>query len=199
MKNNKYIEFYDKKTGSLVLSGKVLNQTDNPIGISVDGILFINPNNFVVKEVYFADFFQDTNIKNKYRVFLNNNIDNTFEYDFFMWNEIEPEVKPTVDLLNSLGFIETYSSCSGHGKIPPYIDFKILDYTIFFDFIEFLNNNGIKSYCSKHAELDEDEYKIRFIIGVESKGTCHLELLEPNQSFDKINRCIQKYKVVTGR
>lgn len=188
----------DVFTKKLILSGEVKTITYNPYGYSVDNILFINPKSekFIIEKVDSADVFIEDieTLDRHYILFQHNDIDNNFEYDFFMWNEIEPEVKETVELLNSLKFVETYSSCSGHGKIPAYIDFHIINYDAFCDLICFLNKNGIKSYCNKHKEAEEDTYKLRFLIGVEGKGTCHLELVDIDQNFDKLNKIIKKYK-----
>jgi len=188
----------DKNTNKVILSGVVKNITNNPFGYSIDNILFINPNSekFIIEKIDSADNFMEDleTIKQHYILFTHNDIDNTFEYDFFMWNDIEPEVKQTVNLLNSLGCVETYSSCSGHGKIPSYIDFHIINFESFLDLICFLNKNGIKSYCNKHKEAEEDTYKLRFLIGVEGRGTCHLELVDVGQTFDELNKVLRKYK-----
>lgn len=197
MQIGSYIRVIDSITKNELITGKITKATDNPKGYSVDGILFFNPNSkkFKIEELdrKIRNSYNTICTNDKYIYFKDNNIDNTFDYDFFMWNEIEPEVKETCELLNKLTFVETYSSCSGHGKIPAYIDFHVLDYNRFFEFLEFLGKNGIKSYCSKHMELEEDEYKLRFLVGVEGKGTCHLELVDINSNFDKLNKCIRKF------
>lgn len=198
MRIGDFIFVQDSITNNILLSGTISKITNNPAGYSIDGILFMNPNSpkLKINKAYSLMkqniCFKDLMTEDKYKIYKHNNIDNTFDYDFFMWNEIEPEVKETVELLNSLKFVETYSSCSGHGKIPAYIDFHILNYEAFFDFLAFLNKHGLKSYCIKHGELEE-EYKIRFIIGVEEKNTCHLELVDVNSDFNKLNVLISKY------
>lgn len=188
------IAIFDNDT--LLLSGEIIKATDNPKGYSVDGILFFNPNSnkFIIKkQIDNSLIINMTKIQSgNYILINNNNIDNSFNYDFFMWNEIEPEVKETVELLNRLSFVKTYSSCSGHKIIPSYIDFYIVDYDKFFTFINVMNKYGLSSYCFKHGELEE-EYKFRFIIGVEGKRTCHLELVDINSTFDKLNSFIKKY------
>lgn len=192
-----YVEVTDSSSNNLLLAGKIAKITDNPKGYSIDGKLFFNPNSecFNIRKIdhEVKNIYNTSCESDKYITFYHNNIDNDFKYDFFMWNDIEPEVIETVDLLNKLGFVETYSSCSGHGKIPAYIDFHILNYERFFDFIEFLNKNGIQSYCNKHNEIEDYMYRLRFLIGVESKGSCHLELVDINENFDKLNRVINKF------
>lgn len=191
----------DFVTNDTLLSGHIVNITDNPSGIALSSnkFLFVNPNStkLIIEK---CDFVNDIDLTSKlldqqqtYIVYKHNNIDNTFEYDFFMWNEIEPEVKETCELLNRLSFVETYSSCCGHGKIPAYIDFHILNYDKFFDFITFLNENGIHSYCSKHNEIEDYMYRLRFLVGVEGKGTCHLELVDINENFIPLNKAIKKF------
>ena len=196
MKIGDNVKVSDSETNELLLSGKITKVTNNPIGYSIDGQVFFNPNskkfNFEFFDNDLTQIYSTKTESDRYIRYNHNNIDNTFEYDFFMWNEIEPEVKETVDLLNELDFVETYSSCSGHGKIPAYIDFHILNYDKFFSFLHFLNKYNLKSYCSKHGELEED-YKFRFIVGVEGKNTCHLELVEIDSNFDKLNDFIKKY------
>lgn len=198
MQIGNYIKVFDKEA-NILLSGQIKVITDNPKGYSVDGIFFVNPNskkfNIIKEEKPIEQLYNTKCESDSYILYKHNNIDNTFDYDFFMWTEIEPEVKETVDLLNSLNFIKTYSSCSGHGKIPSYIDFNILNFEKFFNFLIFINENGIQSYCNKHQEIEDYMYKIRFLVGVEGKDTCHLELVEINQTFDKLNKIIKKYKL----
>lgn len=199
MQNGDYILVQDALSDEILMSGTISKITDNPKGYSVDGIIFVNPNSskLIINKVYSLFktniCYKDKITEDRYKIIKHNNIDNTFEYDFFMWNEIEPEVKETCELLNSLRFVETYSSCSGHGKIPSYIDFHILDYNKFFDFLVFLNENDIYSYTSKHQEIEEGDYRLRFLVGVEGKGTCHLELVDIDEKFDKLNIKIRKY------
>lgn len=190
---------FDKDTKELLLSGILTNITDNPNGLSMNNILFINPNSKRLVIKVSKDIIPVTTSLDlsKYQYYTHNNIDNTFDYDFFMWNEIEPEVKDTIHLLNKLGFIETYSSCSGHGKYPAYIDFIIRDYTKFFLFLEELHQYGLVSYTTKHAELNEG-YKYRFIVGAEGYSTCHLELVEINTTFVPLNKGIKKYLLKQG-
>ena len=197
MKVGDYMIVKDANNKITLIHGKISKITNNPAGYSVDNILFINPNSkkFIITRSEKPLLEQVYNVaceSDNYITYKHNNIDNTFEYDFFMWNEIEPEVKETVDLLNQLDFVKTYSSCSGHGKIPSYIDFHILNYEKFFVFLHFLNKHGIHSYCDKHGELKED-YKIRFIVGVEEINTCHLELVEIYSNFDKLNDLLKLY------
>lgn len=185
----------DIVSGITLMHGKISKITGNPAGYSIDGILFVNPNskkiaiikseNPLLEQVYNTACESDRYIRYKH-----NNIDNTFEYDFFMWDDIEPEVKEICDLLNQIEGIETYSSCSGHGKIPPYVDFYITDVDRFYDLLEFLKNNNQPSKTDKHHEV---ESKHRFIMGVEGKGTCHLESLEINSRFKELCRVLKKY------
>lgn len=185
----------DTASGITLMHGKISKTTDNPAGYSIDGILFVNPNskkitiikseNPLLEQVYNTACESDHYIRYKH-----NNIDNTFEYDFFMWDDIELEVKEICDLLNQIEGIETYSSCSGHGKIPPYVDFYITDVDRFYDLLEFLKNNNQPSKTDKHHEV---ESKHRFIMGVEGKGTCHLESLEINSRFKELCRVLKKY------
>lgn len=194
-----FITVNDSATNSVLLTGSISKITENPTGYSVDGILFVNPNSIRITvnktSSCVPEYHNELLTENRYKIYTHNNIDNTFDYDFFMWTEIEEGVKETVELLNNLKFVETYSSCCGHGKIPAYIDFHILDYNKFFDFLDYLNKNDIHSYCSKHQGDDENHYKIRFLIGVEGKGTCHLELVEIDQNFDKLNKVIKKFEL----
>ena len=118
-----------------------------------------------------------------YITYRHNNIDNTFEYDFFMWDKIESEVQEICELLNQIPGIETYSSCSGHGIIPPYVDFYINDIDQFYSLLEFLRDNDQPSKTAKHNEVESTH---RFIVGVEGRGTCHLESLEINSKFKRI-------------
>lgn len=188
-----YIKVLDEKA-NLLLSGQIKVITDNPMGYSVDGIFFINPNskklNVVKEEKPIRQSYDTRCESNIYTFYKHNNIDNTFDYDFFMWNEIEPEVQEICELLNQIPGIETYSSCSGHGKIPPYVDFYIKDWNSFLDLLDFLHNNNQSSATYKHQEL---ENKHRFIMGVEGRGTCHLESLEINSNFKELCRVLKKY------
>lgn len=197
MQIDDYITIKDH-TGNLLLSGRITKITDNPQGISLscNNYLFINPNSnkFVIEKCNFVndnDWISEYLDKQVVFIFYkHNNIDNTFDYDFFMWDEIEPEVKEICELLNQIPGIETYSSCSGHGIIPPWVDFYIKDINIFYDLLDFLRNNNQASKTDKHNEV---ESKHRFIIGVEGRGTCHLESLEINSEFKELCRVLKKY------
>lgn len=191
---NDYITVFDNQNHTFLLSGKICKITENPKGYSVDGLLFFNPNSdkLLINKTNFSDNFINLDeIKNtKYNVIKNNNLDNTFDYDFFMWDEIEPEVKKICELLNQIDGIETYSSCSGHGIIPPWVDFYIKDVMLFYDLLEFLKDNNQPSKTNKHNEV---ESKHRFVVGVEGRGTCHLESLEINSKFEELCRVLKKY------
>lgn len=197
MKVGEYISVKDL-TGNLLLSGKITKITDNPSGISLSSndLLFINPNSkkFTIEN---KDFINDNDYISQYldnqcafNFYKHNNIDNTFDYDFFMWDEIEPEVKKICELLNQIDGIETYSSCSGHGIIPPWVDFYIKDVDKFYSLLEFLRDNNLPSKTAKHNDV---ESKHRFIIGVEGKGTCHLESLEISSEFKELCVLLNKY------
>lgn len=193
-----YIEIFDKESKIFLLSGIIKKVTDNPKGYSVDGLLFFNPNSdkFEIRKHEVVSLISSVinivEIENnqKYKVIKNNNIDNTFEYDFFMWNEIEPEVKEICNLLNQIPGIETYSSCSGHGIIAPWVDFYIKDYNNFNDLLDFLKKYDLPSKTAKHNDVCT---KHRFIMGVEGRHTCHLEGLEINSSFQDICKILYKY------
>jgi hypothetical protein len=178
-----------------LIHGKISKITNNPAGYSIDGILFINPNskkfkiikseNILLEQVYNTACESDC-----YITYRHNNIDNTFEYDFFMWDKIESEVQEICELLNQIPGIETYSSCSGHGIIPPYVDFYINDIDQFYSLLEFLRDNDQPSKTAKHNEVESTH---RFIVGVEGRGTCHLESLEINSKFKELCRVLKKY------
>jgi hypothetical protein len=178
-----------------LIHGKISKITNNPAGYSIDGILFINPNskkfkiikseNILLEQVYNTACESDC-----YITYRHNNIDNTFEYDFFMWDKIESEVQEICELLNQIPGIETYSSCSGHGIIPPYVDFYINDIDQFYSLLEFLKDNDQPSKTAKHNEVESTH---RFIVGVEGRGTCHLESLEINSKFKELCRVLKKY------
>ena len=125
-----------------------------------------------------------------YTFYKHNNIDNTFDYDFFMWDEIEPEVKEICELLNQIDGIETYSSCSGHGIIPPWVDFYVWNWNNFFNLLDFLRNNKQGSKTFKHNEIESTH---RFIVGVEGKSTVHLESLEINSNFSELCKVLKRY------
>ena len=189
-----YVRVQDSVTGTILIAGKITKATDNPKGYSVDGKLFFNPNStkfkiekldFEVRNLYFTGC-----SSNKYIHFRDNNLDNTFEYDFFEWNDIEPEVIEICELLNQIPGIETYSSCSGHGIISPWVDFYINDEKSFYDLLDFLRDNDQPSKTDKHNDIKS---KHRFIIGVEGRGTCHLESLEINSKFEDLCRVLKKY------
>ena len=189
------IEVRNFITDEYLLGGKISKITDNPAGYSIDGILFVNPNSsrIRVNKVIIPMFdrcFNQCITEDKYKIIKHNNIDNTFDYDFFMWDEIEPEVKEICELLNQIPGIETYSSCSGHGIIPPYVDFYINNIDQFYNLLEFFKNNNQPSKTAKHNEV---ESKHRFIMGVEGRGTCHLESLEINSEFKELCRVLKKY------
>lgn len=196
MQINDFIFVQDSITNDILMSGTISKITDNPVGYSVDGILFVNPNSSKLKinKTYSLIkqnmCFKDLITEDKYNIYKHNNIDNTFDYDFFMWNEIEPEVKEICELLNQIPGIETYSSCSGHGIIPPWVDFYIKDINLFYNLLDFLYNNKQSSKTNKHNEV---ESKHRFIIGVEGRGTCHLESLEINSRFKELCKVLKKY------
>lgn len=190
-----YIRVQDSAMGILLIAGKIIKATANPKGYSVDGKLFFNPDSskfnitildFEVKNLY-CTACEDSN---KYIRYNHNNIDNTFEYDFFEWNDIEPEVFKVCELLNKIPGIETYSSCSGHSKMPPYVDFHVYNWNIFYDVLDFLQYNNQPSKTFKHNDI---ESKHRFIIGVEGKGTVHLESLEINSKFEGLCEVLKKY------
>ena len=189
------IEVRNFITDEYLLGGKISKITDNPAGYSIDGILFVNPNSSRIRVnkviiPLFERCFNECITEDKYKIIKHNNIDNTFDYDFFMWDEIEPEVKEICELLNQIPGIETYSSCSGHGIIPPYVDFYINNIDQFYSLLEFLKNNNQPSKTAKHNEV---ESKHRFIVGVEGRGTCHLESLEINSEFKELCRVLKKY------
>lgn len=193
---------FSKADCSMLYAGPIVRITANPCGLSMDDLLFVNPyskNIEIVKETELEIplwHCKEENLKS-FKVIPHNDIDNTFEYDFFMWNDIEPEVKDIVHLLNQLGFVSTYSSCCGHGKIPAYVDFEIKDYQKFFAFLCFLREKcGLISYTYKHQEL-EDQFKYRFIVGVEGFNTCHLELVDVKSDFERLCRAIRKYLLQT--
>lgn len=189
-----YVIVFDNRDHTFLLSGKITNVTENPKGYSIGGLLFFNPDSdrFLINKIdYENDAINMNKIENSdYCIIHHNNIDNTFKYDFFMWNEIEPEVKKVCELLNQIDGIETYSSCSGHGKIPPYVDFYIHDMNKFNDLLDFLRNNGQPSQTYKHQDIKTNH---RFIIGVEGRGTCHLESLEINSNFHELCVVLNKY------
>ena len=189
------IEVRNFITDEYLLGGKISKITDNPAGYSIDGILFVNPNSSRIRinKVIIPLFdrcFNECITEDKYRIIKHNNIDNTFDYDFFMWDEIEPEVKEICNLLNQIEGIETYSSCSGHGIIAPWVDFYIKDINSFYDMLDFLNKYNLPSNTAKHNEL---ETKHRFVMGVEGRGTCHLESLEINSKFEDLCKVLNKY------
>lgn len=192
-----YVKIKDL-TGNLLLSGKITKITDNPKGISLssNNLLFINPNSNRVN-IEKIDFIndidyisQDLDKQTIFNVYKHNNIDNTFEYDFFMWDEIEPEVKEICELLNQIDGIETYSSCSGHGIIPPWVDFYVWNWNNFFNLLDFLRNNKQGSKTFKHNEIESTH---RFIVGVEGKSTVHLESLEINSNFSELCKVLKRY------
>lgn len=191
-----FIFVQDSITNNILMSGTISKITDNPIGYSIDGVLFMNPNSpkLKINKAYSLMkqniCFKDLITKDKYKIYKHNNIDNTFDYDFFMWNEIELEVKEICELLNQIPGIETYSSCSGHGIIPPWVDFYIKDINLFYNLLDFLYNNKQSSKTNKHNEV---ESKHRFIMGVEGRGTCHLESLEINSRFKELCKVLKKY------
>lgn len=185
-------------TDKVLLSGRIVNSTDNPRGISLSSnkFLFINPDstklsfekcNFVNDNDWISTYLDKQQV---YTFYKHNNIDNTFDYDFFMWDEIEPEVKEVCELLNQIPGIETYSSCSGHGIIAPWVDFYIKDIDKFYDLLDYLKANGYTSKTEKHREVETD---YRFIMGVEGRGTCHLEGLEINSNFSELCDILKKY------
>jgi hypothetical protein len=185
----------DTSSGITLMHGKISKITDNPAGYSIDGILFVNPNskkiaiikseNILLEQVYNTACESD-----RYITYKHNNIDNTFEYDFFMWDEIELEVKEVCELLNQIPGIETYSSCSGHGVIPPYVDFYIHDYNAFCDMLDFLRESNVPSKTDKHNDIYTTH---RFVMGVEGRGTCHLESLEINSKFQELCEVLKRY------
>ena len=185
----------DTISGITLMHGKISKITDNPAGYSIDGILFVNPNskkitiikseNVLLEQVYNTACESD-----RYITYKHNNIDNTFEYDFFMWDEIELEVKEICELLNQIPGIETYSSCSGHGIIPPHVDFYIHDYNAFCDMLDFLRESNVPSKTDKHNDIYTTH---RFIMGVEGRGTCHLESLEINSKFQELCEVLKRY------
>ena len=77
-----------------------------------------------------------------------------------------------------------------HSIIPPYVDFYIQDTNKFNDLLDFLRDNEQPSQTYKHQDI---ETKHRFIIGVEGKGTVHLESLEINSKFEDLCRVLKKY------
>ena len=196
MQNGDYILVQDALSDEILMSGTISKITDNPKGYSVDGIIFVNPNSskLIINKVYSLFktniCYKDKITEDRYKIIKHNNIDNTFEYDFFMWNEIEPEVKEICELLNQVPGIETYSSCCGHGVIPPWVDFYIKDINNFYNLLDFLKNNNQPSKTNKHGDI---ESKHRFIIGVEGRGTCHLESLELNDNFKDLSKLLKIY------
>lgn len=189
-----YITVFDSRDHCFLLSGQITNITENPSGYSIGGLLFFNPNSnkFLINKVNNTDTIINIHrIENQdYKIIQHNNIDNTFEYDFFMWNEIEPEVEEICKLLNQIPGIETYSSCSGHGKIPPYVDFHVWDWNNFCNLLDFLRDNNQPSKTAKHNDIESTH---RFIIGVEGKNTVHLESLEINSNFSKLSKVLKRY------
>ena len=189
----KYIKVFDISTNELLMAGKIVNLTYTPAGYSIDNMIFVNVNSkkFRIEETINVENYISKEItKDKYNIIEHNDLDNSVECDFFMWNEIEPEVKEICELLNQIPGIETYSSCSGHGIKPPWVEFFIKDMNSFGNLLEFLRNNGQASKTYKHQEIDT---KHRFIAGVEGKGTCHLESTEINSSFKELCRVLKKY------
>lgn len=193
-----FVIIRDFITDKVLLSGRIINSTNNPRGISLSSnkLLFVNPDStklsfekcdFVNDNDWISTYLDKQQV---YTFYKHNNIDNTFEYDFFMWNEIEPEVKEICELLNKIKSIETYSSCSGHGKIPPYVDFHVKDWDSFYDMLDFLRDNNQPSKTIKHNDI---ESKHRFIVGVEGKGTVHLESLEINSKFEDLCKVLKRY------
>lgn len=189
-----YVTVFDSRDHIFLLSGQITNITENPAGYSIGDLLFFNPNSnkFLINKVEFVDNITNINtIENRdYKIIQHNNIDNTFEYDFFMWNEIEPEVKEICELLNKIPGIETYSSCCGHEKIPPYVDFHVYNWDSFYNMLDFLRDNNQPSKTAKHNDI---ESKHRFIVGVEGKGTVHLEGLEINSKFEDLCKVLKRY------
>lgn len=192
-----YIKVEDITTNAILMQGKISIITDNPAGYSVNGLFFVNPYSSKIKITKFnhpvEQLCNTVCESDKYILYKHNNIDNTFDYDFFMWDAIEPEVKDIVDLLNQIPGIETYSSCSGHGKTPPYVDFYVKDWDNFNNLLDFLRENQQSSKSFKHNDI---ESKHRFIIGVEGKNTVHLESLEINSNFKELCRFLKKYMLL---
>ncbi len=193
-----FIIIRDFITDKVLLSGRIVNSTDNPRGISLSSnkLLFINPDSTKLSFEK-CDFVNDNDWisayldkQQTYIFYKHNNIDNTFDYDFFMWDEIEPEVKEICELLNQIPGIETYSSCSGHGIIPPWVDFYIWNWSNFFNLLDFLRNNKQGSKTFKHNEIESTH---RFIVGVEGKSTVHLESLEINSNFSELCKVLKRY------
>ena len=193
-----FIIIRDFITNEILLSGSIVNSTDNPQGISLSSnkLLFVNPNSTKLSFEK-CDFVNDNDWISTYldkqqtcTFYKHNNIDNTFDYDFFMWDEIEPEVKEICELLNQMDGIETYSSCSGHGIIPPWVDFYVWNWNNFFNLLDFLRNNKQGSKTFKHNEIESTH---RFIVGVEGKSTVHLESLEINSNFSELCKVLKRY------
>ena len=193
-----FIIIRDFITNEILLSGRIVNSTDNPQGISLSSnkLLFVNPNSTKLSFEK-CDFVNDNDWistyldkQQTYTFYKHNNIDNTFDYDFFMWDEIEPEVKEICELLNQMDGIETYSSCSGHGIIPPWVDFYVWNWNNFFNLLDFLRNNKQGSKTFKHNEIESTH---RFIVGVEGKSTVHLESLEINSNFSELCKVLKRY------
>lgn len=193
-----FIIIRDFITDKVLLSGRIVNSTDNPRGISLSSnkLLFVNPNStklsfekcdFVNDNDWISTYLDKQQV---YTFYKHNNIDNTFDYDFFMWDEIEPEVKEICELLNQIDGIETYSSCSGHGIIPPWVDFYVWNWNNFFNLLDFLRNNKQGSKTFKHNEIESMH---RFIVGVEGKSTVHLESLEINSNFSELCKVLKRY------
>ena len=193
-----FIIIRDFITNEILLSGRIVNSTDNPQGISLSSnkLLFVNPNSTKLSFEK-CDFVNDNDWistyldkQQTYTFYKHNNIDNTFDYDFFMWDEIEPEVKEICELLNQMDGIETYSSCSGHGIIPPWVDFYVWNWNNFFNLLDFLRNNKQGSKTFKHNEIESTHI---FIVGVEGKSTVHLESLEINSNFSELCKVLKRY------
>lgn len=193
-----FIIIRDFITDKVLLSGRIVNSTDNPRGISLSSnkLLFVNPDStklsfekcdFVNDNDWISTYLDKQQV---YTFYKHNNIDNTFDYDFFMWDEIEPEVKEICELLNQIDGIETYSSCSGHGIIPPWVDFYVWNWNNFFNLLDFLRNNKQGSKTFKHNEIESTH---RFIVGVEGKSTVHLESLEINSNFSGLCKVLKRY------
>lgn len=157
----KYLKILDKKSNSIVASGKIVFQKegtdefkDQPLLVSLDNKYFYNING--TKHYYCIildnEISLQQNIPSNYKIkryrWMKKPPYNADIYRDFGIDELDKDVEPLVKALNKIDGITTVGSCSGHFVKELWVDMYVL-YTQSYELLKFI----IKEF-EKHFELN---------------------------------------------
>lgn len=168
---NKYVQILDKEQ-NIIVSGKVSTikpdfAEQNILYISVDDKWYYSNQKCIFKIVEHTDLFVPDNPPSfltweywRKRDTLGTTID---VYRDFCYDEIDPPIKPYIDILNSVSpSIKTCESCCGHGQYNWHIRIIFFDLAALNGFLCVLKEFGDKLILVSESETFQSKNQVTF-------------------------------------